>query len=185
MPIYFQRLSGQQFLELVFRFANYVLSKVVIQKAKAFQNIEESIGNWSTTDELKTKVMDFEAGILQHDALVEEYTKKADSINEQIEANIEIVEKQLKEYAPYKSEDFLEKFNQYLEQKVVELSKLIENFSSQLNAKTNDSLSSIGTRDKLLITELEMVDQLAKFIKRKYLYSFNNIIYYFHVFRQP
>lgn len=115
--------------------------------------------------------MDFDARILQYDAMIEQYIKQVNRINEQIDANRDIVKKELAKCAPYKSVDFLEKYNKYLEHKIVELSKLIENASSQLNANTNDSLSSIGTRDKLLITELEMVDQLAKFIKRKYYYS--------------
>lgn len=170
MPIYFQRLSGQQFFELVFRFANYVLSKVVNQKAKAFPNlniVEESLGKWSTTVELNSKIMDFDARVLQHDAQIEKYTNQLNSINEKINANVKVVEIELVKYAPYKSADFLEKYNQHLEQKVVELSKFIENSSCQLKASTNDSISSVGTRDKLLITELVMVDRLTKFIKRK------------------
>lgn len=168
LPILFQRLSGQQFLELVFRFANHVLSKVVERMEKAFSNsgAEKLFNEWSSAAEFQAKVMEYEANVLQYEAQVEQYSEKLNRALAQKAANREFVEQQLIKYAPYRDAKFLEKNNQYLEQQVAELSKFIENTTRQLNDSTNDSISSIGTRDKLLIAELEAVDQMAKLIKR-------------------
>ena len=166
--IHFQRLSGQQFIELTFKFVVFVLNK----------EVSKSNSNPPAQDDKSVNVEQYKQYVSDFEEKLNDLRKKLDDAQIECDENLENVNQKLSHLqSRYHSVEFLEQVSDKLRTQLeADLSylkgiiqwsrarKIDNDLTKSLNSSGNQAIISDNNIGKLIIDKLEQLDRLADFI---------------------